>query len=110
MSWSSASAFPVLVVRYEDMLTSPEDSFEKMLRHAGLPVDPQRMEKAIHFSSFDEVANQEKSGGFKEASDFSDSFFTSGTSGQWQTELAPALAKKIRKQHRKMMKKYGYLE
>lgn len=110
MSWSMTRAFPTLVVRYEDMLASPEEAFEKMLRHAGLPVDKPRLEKAVRFSSFEEVSKQEEEGGFKETSKVSDRFFISGTSGQWQTELAPALAKKIRKQHRKVMKKYGYLE
>lgn len=109
-SWTSEKRFPVLVVRYEDMLADPETSFAAVLRHMGVPVDEARLEKAVRFSSFDEVSRQEKAGGFKETSEQADRFFVSGKAGNWQTELAPPLAKKIRKQHRKMMKTYGYLE
>ena len=109
-SWSQERRFPVVVLRYEDMLEDPVKSFEDMLGRAGLPVDRNRIEKAVRFSSFEEVSKQEQAGGFKETSELSDRFFTSGTSGQWQTGLAPELVKKIRKQHRKVMKKHGYLE
>ena len=109
-SWTQEKRYPVHVMRYEDLLADPVTGFERMLRDTGLPVDAGRIEKAARFSSFEEVSKQEQAGGFKETSDLSERFFTSGTSGQWQTELAPALAKKIRKQHRKVMKKYGYLE
>lgn len=109
-SWTQEKRFPVVVLRYEDMLKEPEKCFEEMLGRAGLPIDKGRIEKAVRFSSFEEVSKQEEEGGFKETSDRSDKFFASGTSGQWQTALAPELVEKIRKQHAKMMKKHGYLE
>ncbi|MEQ8877035.1 MAG: sulfotransferase domain-containing protein [Phycisphaerales bacterium] len=109
-SWAGETRFPVCILRYEDMLKDPATSFETMLRHAGLPIDKGRIEKAVRFSSFDELANQETTDGFKENTKNSERFFTSGKSGNWRTELAPELVKKVRKQHRKMMKKHGYLE
>ncbi|MEQ9242681.1 sulfotransferase domain-containing protein [Roseovarius indicus] len=109
-SWTQEKRFPVVLLRYEDMLQDPVKAFEGMLTRAALPVDRARIEKAVRFSSFEEVSKQEKEGGFKETSEVADQFFTFGTSGQWQTELAPELVEKVRKQHRKMMKKHGYLE
>ena len=109
-SWSNEVRFPVLVVRYEDMLADPTRVFEGILRHMGAPIDPARLQKAVKFSSFDEVSKQEQETGFGEVSEFSDRFFASGTSDQWKADLAPEVVKKIRKQHRKLMKKYGYSE
>jgi len=108
--WSTTRLFPVLTLRYEDMLENPVDSFRAMLQHIGFPVDEGRLEKAVRFSSFDEVSRQEKEQGFKEASKFASRFFAVGKAGQWRDLLEPKLARKIRKQQRKMMKKHGYLE
>jgi len=109
-SWSARAPYPVLTVRYEDMLAAPEQSFGAMLGHIGMPVDSARLEKAIRFSSFDEVSRQESEAGFVESSPKNDRFFARGQAGQWQTELDPKIAKRVRRDHRKVMKKFGYLE
>jgi len=109
-SWSACAPYPVLTVRYEDMLAAPEQSFGAMLGHIGMPVDSARLEKAIRFSSFDEVSRQESEAGFVESSPKNDRFFARGQAGQWQTELDPKIAKRVRRDHRKVMKKFGYLE
>ncbi len=109
-SWSGEARFAVLVTRYEDMLADPAAAFGKMLRHVGIPVDPARLDKAVRFSSFEAVARQEQEEGFKERSRLADRFFVSGQSGKGREALAPELARKLRKQHRKLMQKYGYAE
>lgn len=109
-SWTARLPYPVLTVRYEDMLEKPQESFGAMLEHIGMPVDPARLEKAIRFSSFDELSSQEKKGGFVESSPKNERFFSRGNSGQWRTELAPKLVKQVKRDHRKVMKKYGYLD
>ena len=109
-SWTEKTPFPVCVVRYEDMLEKPQESFSKLLTHIGIPIDEARLEKAIRFSSFDEVSKQEDQSGFVESSPKNDRFFNKGESGQWKTELAPEIIEKIKKDHRKVMKTYGYLD
>lgn len=109
-SWTARLPYPVLTVRYEDMLDQPHESFAAMLEHIGMPVDPDRLEKAIRFSSFDEVSSQEAEGGFVESSPKNERFFSRGKAGQWRTELAPRLVKQVRRDHRKIMQKYGYLD
>ncbi|WP_422027503.1 sulfotransferase domain-containing protein [Roseovarius sp.] len=109
-SWTGALPYPVCVLRYEDMLADPETSFAKVLDLVGIPNDPERLKKAIRFSSFDELSKQEKEGGFVESSPKNERFFSKGQSGQWQTELAPEIVERVKNDHRKVMKKYGYLD
>jgi hypothetical protein len=110
MSWASAKPYPVLVLRYEDMLSDPQTSFGSMLKHIGMPVDDARLEKAIKFASFEESSKQEDERGFNEASPKSERFFSKGKSDQWKEDLAPQLIKNTKRWHRKVMKKFGYLD
>lgn len=109
-NWTRNTTFPTLVLRYEDMKTKPEEAFSSLIKHIGLPVDEARLEKAIRFSSFDEVSKQESKDGFAESSVKASKFFAKGTSGQWKKELDADLVDEIRKRHEKVMKKYGYFD
>ncbi|MEI4232287.1 sulfotransferase domain-containing protein [Roseovarius sp. D22-M7] len=109
-SWTAKAPYPILVLRYEDMLSDPRRSFAQLLAHLGMPVDPARLDRAIRFSSFDELSQQEKAEGFIEKSPESERFFARGESDQWKTDLPPRLVKKMKHAHRKVMKHYGYLE
>ncbi|RKF14720.1 sulfotransferase [Roseovarius spongiae] len=108
-SWTSPSPYPVLVLRYEDLLADPETHFGKLLKHIGVPVDAARLKKAIEFASFKELSKQEAQGGFVEKSKQSERFFAKGASGQWESDLAPDLVARVKRAHRKVMKKHGYL-
>ena len=109
-SWTSYAPYPVLTLRYEDMLANPHEEFAKTLTHLGVPVDPERLDRAVRHASFDEVSKQEAETGFLEKPAGAEKFFASGRSGQWKTDLDPALADQICKDHAKTMKKFGYLE
>lgn len=110
-SWTTGPArYPVLALRYEDLLADPHTQFACVIKHLGLPNDADRLDRAIRFSSFDELSSQEKEHGFVERSEQSDAFFGKGQKGQWQTDLESKLVKRIRKSERKTMKKFGYLE
>ena len=109
-SWTSASAYPVLVLRYEDMLADPKATFAKVVEHLGMPLDAERLDRAILFSSFKELSEQEKRQGFIEKSERAERFFARGETDQWKTDLAPRLVKRMKHAHRKVMKQFGYLE
>ncbi|MEO0750701.1 MAG: sulfotransferase domain-containing protein [Pseudomonadota bacterium] len=109
-SWTKNTVFPTLVLRYEDLQTKPEESFSSLLKHIGIPVETDRLKKAIRFSSFEELSKQEREDGFAEASDKAEKFFSKGTSGQWVDELDKELVAETRKKHESVMKKYGYLD
>lgn len=108
-SWTTRAAYPQLVVRYEDLLKGPEAHFTKVLEHIGVPVEEERLKRAIKHASFKEVKRQEKKHGFIEKSAAAESFFTSGKAGGWKSELSEELADQIRSDHRATMKRYGYL-
>lgn len=108
-SWTAPAPYPVLVLRYEDLLTDPHAHFAKVVEHVGLPVQQDRLDRAIRFSSFEELTRQEETSGFVERSTQSERFFAKGKSDQWKTDLAPRLIKQMKQAHRKMMKLHGYL-
>lgn len=107
-TWTEGSSFPVLALRYEDMLEQPMESFGKALKFIGLTPELDRLEKAINFSSFEELSRQESTSGFGEKSPLAEKFFAIGKSGQWKTDLSDAQIQRVRRNHRKIMKKYGY--
>jgi hypothetical protein len=109
-TWTSVQPYPVLILRYEDLLETPEQEFTKVVEHFGMTVDPERLDRAIRFSSFKELKSQEEKEGFLERSKASKSFFTKGQSGHWKDELPPELADKIIKANRQTMKRFGYLD
>lgn len=109
-SWTGKSAYPVLVLRYEDMLDDPKACFTKVVEHLGMPLDEARLDRAILFSSFKELSAQEKAQGFVEKSQESERFFAKGQKDQWKTDLAPRLVKRMKHTHRKVMKEFGYLQ
>ena len=107
--WTRRARFPLLVLRYEDLHEKPQESFARLLEHIGVTPEPERLERAIRFSRFEEVARQETEHSFVEKSATAERFFTSGTAGQWREALAPELADRIAGDHRRIMKTYGYL-
>ena len=108
-SWTQARGFPVHVMRYEDMKTDPQSAFAGLLKFLTIPVDDTRLDKAIRFSSFDELRAQEDSQGFIERSGNMDKFFHSGTSGQWEGVLTDDEVERLHTKHGETMRKFGYL-
>jgi len=109
-SWTAKAPYPILVLRYEDMLADPRTCFARLVQHLGMPLDVERLDRAILFSSFKELSEQEKTQGFVEKSAESERFFAKGQKDQWKTDLPARLVKKMKHGHRKVMKKFGYLE
>ena len=109
-SWARGRGFPVLVLRYADMQADAEDAFSRVLKHIGVPPDPERVARAVRFSSFDELRKQEEATGFIERSPNTERFFHSGGSGQWRDELAPEAVDRICADHGRVMREYGYLD
>ena len=108
-SWTRTRDFPVLVLRYEDLLTDPEACFERMLRLIGAPVDPLVLAQATRFSSFEALAAQEQAAGFREKGATQARFFRRGASGQWRDGLAGDIVERITADHGAVMKRHGYL-
>ncbi len=109
-SWTRAKRFKVCILRYEDMLVDPHVGFAKALKSIGAPVDEQRLDKAVRFSSFRELKQQEETHGFVEQSRNSKTFFRSGMAGEGLKSLPQPAIDKIIEDHGDLMRKYGYLD
>ncbi|MFW5781507.1 MAG: sulfotransferase domain-containing protein [Bacteroidota bacterium] len=109
-SWTDQDKFPVQVVRFEDMLENPVETFTKAVRFAGLKNDKKKIKKALEFSSFEELKKQENKSGFLEKAPGASSFFREGKTGTWKKLLPPKVVKEIVDANREIMIRYGYLD
>lgn len=107
-SWAQAPGQRVLLVRYEDMKREPFATFRAVIRFAGLDDNEPRIRKAIEFSSFETVKQQEQEHGFQERLR-SSTFFRKGEIAGWKSELTPEQIERIISKHAQAMQRYGYL-
>lgn len=107
--WIEARDFPVLVVRYEDMVKAPRPTFTRIAEFAGLSSAPERVEQAIDQTSFDKLRNEEQSAGFRENLSGAHLFFRSGRAGAWREELSDRQIQRLIDDHRVVAARLGYV-
>jgi hypothetical protein len=108
-SWRDTSAFPLILVRYEDLLGKPRPTFKRIVETLGLPFNTDRLNRAIKFSSFKELSGQERRDGFSERPPHSARFFREGRSGSWADALTRLQIERLTDGHREVMKTLGYI-
>lgn len=108
-SWTEAPGIRVRTVRYEDLKLKAEETFAAAVRFIGLSDDPERVQKAIAFSRFEELRRQEEASGFAEKQPQAQAFFRRGEIGSWRGVLSPAQAQRVIDDHREVMARMGYL-
>ena len=108
-SWTGWRHSPLIVLRYEDMLADPQGQLGGIARKLGITDDAARIGRAIEFSSFKALQDQEKKTGFVEKSVNSSRFFRSGRAGGWRDQLSLRQADAIARDHAVQMKRFGYL-
>jgi hypothetical protein len=108
-SWIDQTYFPVHVVRYEDMVNKPVETFSSVTEFLGMGEDEARIRKALEFSSFDILNKQEQSEGFREKPPQIESFFRQGKAGSWHNELTDQQCDRIVADHTEVMRRFGYL-
>jgi hypothetical protein len=109
LSWVDAPGLNVEVVRYEDMLARPQETFTRAARFLQLPDDPERIAKAIRFSDFHELARQEAEKGFNERPHHTQKFFRQGQSGEGRQRLTREQIERVAQTHAEVMRRFGYL-
>lgn len=109
-SWTTEKSPTILVVRYEDMLARPTETFGAIAAHLRQKPTPKQLTEAIELSSFDKLKRQEEEGSFRERSARADRFFVSGKAGAWRDKLTEAQALRILQTHRYEMGHFGYLD
>ena len=99
----------VLILRYEDLLDSPQETFGRLVRFFNLNRSEEEIARAIRFTSIDEFRKQEAEEGFRERSDAGGRFFRKGAAGGWREELTADQVERIVARHREQMQRFGYL-
>jgi hypothetical protein len=110
LSWVDAPGLNLLVVRYEDLLQEPHATFTQAARFLRLPDEPSRIDKAIRFSEFRELAKQEAEKGFRECPMSTRQFFHRGRSGGWRELLTTEQVDRIVSEQGEVMRRFGYLD
>jgi Sulfotransferase domain len=109
LSWTHKPHQAIYVMRYEDMLATPERTFGGLARHLLLNPTPKQLAYAIERSSFTNLRVQEESEGFRERSSQTDRFFREGRAGQWKEVLTKGQVTRIVDDHGPQMARFGYL-
>jgi hypothetical protein len=108
-SWMGMSGRPVHLMRYEDLLASPERNFALLARFLRPAPSREQLQRAIAKSSFAELSRQEKEHGFNERLSTAQQFFRQGRSGQWREVLSKQQVEEICRVHAPVMQRFGYM-
>lgn len=100
----------VLTVKYEDMRANPVEMFSKMLTHAGVTPDEEKVRVALELVDISKLKAQEEKDGFSESSPHTKTFFGSGKVGGWRGKLTPKQIYTLEKQFGGLMKRLGYIQ
>ena len=109
LSWVDATDFPVLVLRYEDMLSNPLQSFSIASDFLHLSTSEEKIKSAVENSRFENLSAQEEKHGFKERSKHAERFFRAGKAGGWRQTLNSQQIDKIISDHEQVMLRFHYL-
>ena len=85
--WTTVPGLPMVVLRYEDLLTDPRKGFGSILDFLQVKIDPVHLRKTIKATSFDALRKQEDTAGFIERPPTMEKFFHAGKSGGWREAL-----------------------
>jgi len=107
-SWTATPGPALHVIRYEDLVRKPQATFAGVATFLGLPVPAERIARAVDFSAFAVLQQQEQSRGFRERSARSAHFFRAGEVGQGRRLLSAPLVDSLVSLHREQMARFGY--
>jgi len=109
-SWTRKPHRTIHVMRYEDMLAAPHQTFAALARHLLFDCNSDQIGQAVDNSSFDKLRTQEEQEGFVEKPEVADRFFREGRSGQWKERLTGDQINRIVRDHGEQMQRFGYLQ
>lgn len=109
-SWENSSIpFPVLFMRYEDMLNNTFEVFKNAIDFIGLNKSEEEIQIAINKTSFNILKEKENKGIFKEKNPKAANFFRNGIAGNGVNELSKEQQRLVIKHHYLLMFKYKFL-
>lgn len=108
-SWVSSNSKNILLLRYEDMIMNPLETFTKAANFLRIHVAQDLIQQAIAHSSFDKLKQFEDDIGFMDKPPTLKHFFRKGIVGDWKRTLSKNQVARIISDHGDVMQKFGYL-
>ena len=108
-SWTTAKNLNLLILRYEDMKTSPIDAFTKAMKFLQIETTQEQIQLAIDNAQIEKLQQLEEKFGFKEKPPKVGRFFRKGIVDDWKQELTSEQISTIVANHAIVMNKFGYL-
>jgi hypothetical protein len=108
-SWINKLPFPVLVVRYEDMLEKPVETFSNAARFIGLTFTEKELILALNKCSFSNLKEKEQQAGFIEKMRGVKTFFRAGKQDSWKAELTTGQIELITMNFQSVSNLFNYL-
>lgn len=109
-SWTQHRLFPVLTLRYEELLADPRRSFSRLLEFLAWVPEAERLDWALDQTKFESLQRMEAECGFPETSRVAKSgvFFRHGRAKRWPRLLTKAQAERVLGEHAQTMRLLGY--
>jgi hypothetical protein len=107
-SWTGQPHRALHVMRYEDMHLRPLETFSGLVSFLGLPLERDRLRRAIELSSFKSLRKLEDEHGFRERSTSQERFFREGKAGGWRDKLSRAQVEAMVAVNEAQMRRFGY--
>jgi hypothetical protein len=111
-SWCTEEKFPVLVLKYEEMMQDAEAALASCIEFLGWKADKRRITRAVKAAELSNLQKAERKTGFAENASKvkgnQQNFFHAGGT-RWQDELGPKWARQIESDHQEVMTQLGYL-
>ena len=108
-SWADQNQLPVLIMRYEDMLSKGSETFTELATFLGLPTDSKLIHQALENTSIDRLKKLEEDvNGFAEKPAGCERFFRSGRTGEGAEQLSIEQRKRLAKGLSEAMNRFEY--
>jgi hypothetical protein len=109
LSWTQQRHAGLHLLRYEDMLSVPEQAFGPLASFLGFDTSPERLARAIRFSSFADLAEEEDKSTFTSSSGGVRRVLRVGKSDQWREVLSADQVRRVVDRHDKQMERFNYI-
>ncbi|MCE7992741.1 MAG: sulfotransferase domain-containing protein [Roseivirga sp.] len=107
-SWLNTGKLPVILIKYEDLLSKPIQTLGMVMQKLDQPVSDLILQRAVNNHSFEKLAHQESKHGFREKVVASYAFFRKGKADSWKEELTQGQISRMIESHHQVMNNLGY--
>ncbi|MDA0231523.1 MAG: sulfotransferase domain-containing protein [Proteobacteria bacterium] len=109
LSWTQQRHAGLHLLRYEDMLSVPEKSFGPVATFFGFDASPARIDRAIRYSTFDNLAVEQEKSTYARSTEASTKLLRVGKSDQWRGVLSADQVRRVVERHAEQMERFGYI-